>query len=119
MRKISIKNFELVAGGFGPVGAAVGAATGAVGYVAERMAAGEEADLGDLAATAGIGAATGFVSGPLGANALRTGAAAVVGLNGAFYGGLAAGSVNRMGKNNPKDNGRDRTGINYCGTNYQ
>lgn len=111
MRKVSIKNFELIGGGFGPVGAAVGAMTGATGYVAERMAAGEEAQLDELGAAAGMGAVSGFFSGPLGSTALRTGAAAVLGANVAVYGGIAVGSIERMAK--------DKEGINYCGTNYQ
>ena len=93
------------------MGAAVGAVTGATGYVAERMAAGEEANLADLAVATGTTAVGGFLAGPLGATALRTGAAAVVGINGAFYGGLAAGSIERIAK--------DKEGTNYCGTNYQ
>lgn len=115
MRKISLQNLACVSGAFGPVGAAVGAVVGATGYVAERMGAGEEGTLLGLAATAGANAAVGFVSGPLGSSALRTGAAAVVGVNGAFYGGLAAGSVERM----VNDARNDPSGVDYCGTNYQ
>lgn len=115
MRELFIKNLKVVSGSFGPVGAAVGAAVSSTGYLAERMAAGEDAHLEDLAAAASMGAAAGFFSGPLGSTALRTGAAAIVGVNVAGYSGIAVGSVERM----VKENRRDRAGINYCGTDYQ
>lgn len=115
MRNISIKNLEIIAGGVGPVGAAIGAVAGSTGYLAERAAAGEEFQYDQLGYAAGIGAVGGFFGGPAGSTALRTGAGAIAHTTTAFYGGLAVGSAERM----MKSDGRDTAGVNYCGTNYQ
>ncbi|MVW72066.1 MULTISPECIES: hypothetical protein [unclassified Bordetella] len=100
----NVPNFYLhrAHGGFGPPGAAFGAAQASIGYAAERMASGNEANMKDLATAASIGAVTGFFAGPIGSTATRAGASMIIGANSAFYGGLGVGSVERMLNEKPK-----------------
>lgn len=116
MRKLALENLENVSGGFGPIGAAVGAAAGAAGYVGERLGSRQEGNLVDLAKTAGAGAVTGFLAGPLGSTALRAGAASIVGVQAGFYGGMAAGGAESMLRDPPNGN---KPGNNFGGMNHR
>jgi class IIb bacteriocin, lactobin A/cerein 7B family len=85
------REIELVSGGFGPAGAAVGAAIGAAGYLGHAVASGEGSVGGLLGATA-TGAATGFIAGPIG-SAAEAAVLAGTGSYVAFQGGMASAAL--------------------------
>ena len=86
MRELSLREVEDVSGAVGPAGAATGAVIGAAGYLGGASTTGEFTWGGFFTATA-VGAATGFVSGPMGA------ARAYVVQRLSFFGGAAVGYV--------------------------
>jgi hypothetical protein len=85
MRLISIQETESVGGGMGPIGAVVGGALGAVGYMSTVIITGQ-GNGRDLLAAVGGGAVAGFIS-PV--TVAGTALAAI----GVFYGGLVTGAI--------------------------
>ncbi|MEN7529926.1 MULTISPECIES: hypothetical protein [unclassified Cupriavidus] len=90
LESIDTSEMDEVRGRFGPVGAAIGAITGAAGYFGEAIVSGQGSTQGLLIAT-GVGAATGFIMGPAG----NLGANAILGGTMGFYGGMATGLLGR------------------------
>lgn len=88
--RLGSQEMASASGRFGPVGAAVGAITGAAGYFGEAIVSGNGSASGLIIATT-VGAAAGFLTGgtsSFGASAIAFGSIA-------FYGGLATGMLNR------------------------
>ncbi|WP_313054767.1 hypothetical protein [Pseudomonas lopnurensis] len=111
MRELSMRDMEIVSGAVGPVGAAIGAASAAAGYIGYATARGE-GNLSDFLGTTAMGALGGFVAGPAGATAMQNGALAIIGTQSAFYAGMAGGFT---------ANALDAAGTDYnnaAGTNY-
>jgi len=110
VRELSMQDMEMVSGAFGPVGAAIGAVSGAATYVGYAAGSGEGSFAGLVGNTL-AGAAIGFATGPAGLSAMQTGAYVVIGSQVGFYGGMAGGLTERA---------IDAAGTDYnvAGTNY-
>ena len=85
MREITVQEQKLVAGGFGPAGAALGAATAAAGHLGYAATSGNFSFGGFLRDVA-IGAATGAVLGPASSAARAYFAPRVAGVVGSGFG---------------------------------
>lgn len=112
MKELSTRDLELVSGAVGPIGAVIGAATGAATYVGYSIATGQGSLSGLFGSTA-TSAGVGFVSGPTGLSAMQAGALTIGGTQLGFYGGMLGGYV---------QSGIDAAGTNYgdaAGVNYQ
>ncbi|MCY1392050.1 hypothetical protein D3C76_355760 [compost metagenome] len=110
MRELTVFDFELISGGVGPVGAALGGVTAGAQYIGYGAARGEGSFIGLVGSVAG-GAALGFVAGPAGVGAMQIGASAIVGAQVGMYSGMAGGYI---------QNALEAAGTNYGagGTNY-
>lgn len=91
MRNLNEKEIEIISGGFGPPGAAIGATVGVATYLGHALTSGEGSFSG-LAYAAITGAAVGFVSGPVGSFA-EGAALAGVGSYTGFIAGTATGAL--------------------------
>lgn len=111
MREISLRDLEVVAGGFGPAGAAIGAVTSAASYIGHATTSGEGSISDFILYTAG-GATVGFFTGGVGGGAVRSIAQGVVGSLVGYYSGVATGSAARM-VNEAGTNYPDLAGLNY------
>lgn len=88
MKALSHHNLQYVSGGFGPVGAAIGAIGGAAGYLVEQQISGSKFSPTALATYAAGGAIAGGTAGPMGV---------IWGFNGALAGGSVRGVAARQG----------------------
>lgn len=90
MKDLCIDELELVAGGYGVGGAVAGAISGGAGYVGYQTMTGE-GSLKDFAGAVALGAVSGFVLGPAGAQAATS--SGILGGHVMFYGGMATGTT--------------------------
>ena len=95
MRQLNLQNLELVSGGFGQVGVAVGTVMGAAFFVGERLDSGQ-GNYVDFAKAVGTGAAIGFASDLLAPTVLRAGAAGLALVQRGLYSGMAARGAESM-----------------------
>lgn len=88
MNVINNQDLHNVSGGFGPVGAAIGAVGGAAGYLVEQQISGSKFSPTALATYAADGTIAGGTAGPMGV---------IWGFNGALAGGSVRGVAARQG----------------------
>jgi hypothetical protein len=94
MRELNSQEIETVGGGFGLIGAGVGAAIGGGSYVAGALWAQQSINPGAFMMSTALGAVSGFTGGAAGiaASAGRTGAAAGL-YSASVISGIGSGSV--------------------------
>ncbi|MFC5920409.1 class IIb bacteriocin, lactobin A/cerein 7B family [Neisseria weixii] len=88
MKVLTYQDLENIQGGFGPIGAVVGAAGGAAGYLVEQQISGSKFSPTALGTYVLGGAAAGGTAGPMGV---------IWGFNGALAGGSVRGVAARQG----------------------
>lgn len=96
---------ELVAGSSGPVGAAIGAVSGAATYIASAAIGSGEESLTGLAGSAVTGAAVSGLTAPAGISAMQAGALTIVGTQVGFYRGMAGGFAQSAAEQAGTDHG--------------
>jgi hypothetical protein len=97
VKDLRIDELELVAGGFGVGGAVAGAISAGAGYIGYQTMVGE-GSLRDFAGAVALGAVSGFLLGPAGAQAVTS--SSILGGQVMFYGGMASGmAMNAAGTN--------------------
>lgn len=109
MRELTLRDCEVVSGGFGPAGAVVNAIGAGVTYTTHSAVSGT-GSWGGLALAVAGGAAIGFVTGPASATVMQLAANTVLNSVVGANVGMGTGAVQKM---------LDEAGTDYSGTNYQ
>lgn len=109
MRELTLRDCEVVSGGFGPAGAVANGIASGVGY-ANHSAVSGTGSMGGLALAVAGGAAMGFVTGPASATVMQFVANTILNSVVAANVGMGTGAVQKM---------LDEAGTDYSGTNYQ
>ena len=109
MRELTLRDCEVVSGGFGPAGAVVNAIGAGVTYTTHSAVSGT-GSWGGLALAVAGGAAMGFVTGPAATTVMQFAANTALHSILASNLGMATGAGMKM---------LDEAGTDYSGTNYQ
>lgn len=109
MRELTLRDCEVISGGFGPAGAVIGGISTGAAYITHSAVSGT-GSWGELGLTVLGGAAIGFVTGPAAPTVMTFMANTIVGSVVGTNVGMATGAGQKM---------LDEAGTDYSGTNYQ
>lgn len=109
MRELTLRDCEVISGGFGPAGAVTGGISAGAAYITHSAVSGT-GSWGELGLMVASGAVAGFVTGPAATTVMQFAANTALHSILASNLGMATGAGMKM---------LDESGTDYSGTNYQ